>query len=165
MEKPEVKIEQKEEVTPTQDVNTTDLPSNTEDDKSEKRETVKKWMVGLNSDDEFGRRKSRQELLALFKEDDEIINFIIEGYNKLGVDGRLLVLNIIGHEKKCEKVVVPFLINCLNDPEPMVRVGSAMILGLYKERAKSALPCLKKLLKDDDEFVREAAELAIIMIE
>ena len=51
--------------------------------------------------------------------------------------------------------------NLLKDEDFMVRFGAAQALGSIGASADAALPDLEQALQDEDESVREEAEMAI----
>lgn len=63
------------------------------------------------------------------------------------------------------KPVVPGAITALENESLLVRICTASLLGKIGPDARSAIPALKKRLKDDDETVRERAQEAIHKIE
>jgi HEAT repeat protein len=64
-------------------------------------------------------------------------------------------------EKPPARVLVPALLEALNDIEPAARANAANVIGQLGAGAKSAVPNLAKLLQDKDLTVRVDATLAL----
>jgi HEAT repeat protein len=61
--------------------------------------------------------------------------------------------------------IIPALIEALDDEEDEVRKGAAYGLGTFGAEARSAVPALKRHLKDPDAGVCKAAGVALNYIE
>ena len=61
--------------------------------------------------------------------------------------------------------VVPVLIALLNNPEGNIRLVSIRSLQAFGSDARSAVPALLNLLKDQKDLVRKAAAQALIVID
>ena len=63
------------------------------------------------------------------------------------------------------ELAVPTFIKLLNDHDPRFRYFGAIWLGQMGPQAKEALPHVRALLDDENEYVRRAAEYALGKIE
>jgi HEAT repeat protein len=68
-------------------------------------------------------------------------------------------------DERDAKTIVPHLLVLFEHDNAVVRRDAAAFLGQLGPYAKEALPALSRLLQDDDQAVRHAAEEAIIRIE
>ena len=59
------------------------------------------------------------------------------------------------------RVAAPLLRQALSHPQPMVRAESARAISELGELGKQAIPDVKKLLQDEDQMVREAAQATL----
>jgi hypothetical protein len=60
---------------------------------------------------------------------------------------------------------VPALTQALKDKNPLVRFEAVQALGKYGPAAHDALPGLRECMQDSDRTVRQAAEVAVKMVE
>jgi hypothetical protein len=58
-------------------------------------------------------------------------------------------------------IIVPTLLQCLEDPHPVIRQNAALALGQYKPTHTDVLRSLERVLQDTDAAVRKAAADAI----
>jgi len=68
------------------------------------------------------------------------------------------LLEIQPGQRSIEVIAAPLLIKALSDERPMVRAEAATALGEIGDLGREAIPELRKLLTDDQEFVRQAAQ-------
>lgn len=72
----------------------------------------------------------------------------------------------LGHLAPHSRSAIPVLIQALQkDASPKVRVAACDGLGEHREAAKDAIPALHAALEDKDDFVRQAARLALMRVE
>lgn len=63
------------------------------------------------------------------------------------------------------KLYYKALLSALNDDNPEARTAVIQAIGAYKEEARALLPILKRLKFDKTQSVREAASVAVYLIE
>ena len=65
---------------------------------------------------------------------------------------------------RCGRPAVPGLIRALSDPDSNVRFYAAQGLGRMGPDAAATIPALEKMLQDEDQSLRRAAEVALTRI-
>ncbi len=96
------------------------------------------------------KEKSTAELLADLKSGED--------------RDRLIAVRLLPYRQDDAAEVVPALIEALKDKAADIRLGAAVGLGSFGDKAKDAIPALKLLDHDSDPRVRAAATKALSRI-
>ncbi len=99
-----------------------------------------------------GKEKSTAELLADLKAPED--------------RARIIAVRTLPHRKADAALVVPALIEALNDKDGDIRVSAALGLGSFGEQAKEAIPALQAAQQGGrDARIRDAAAKALSRID
>jgi HEAT repeat protein len=91
----------------------------------------------------------------------ELQNKLRDANQSIALSAAWALARIDPRSAEVARLSVPLLLQGLADAEPRVRAEAANSLALLGPLAKDAVPALKKVLRDPDDTVRDAADKAI----
>jgi HEAT repeat protein len=143
-----------------------------DDSKSQVPVLVELWKDALPPDQQYVRYEVAQALDLLGPDSRPARDLLLEALldKSTETDTRERVVNALGHLASDADVIVPKLVALMERPaKGRDRIENcencARALGMLGPAAKAAIPALRKLLHDDDNFVVKAATLALEKIE
>jgi HEAT repeat protein len=89
----------------------------------------------------------------------------IEQMQSKDASQRLHAIKALEHKKSDSATIVPALTNALADEDPFVRRDAAKALGNFGREARSALPALRRMMRDHNAGVCKAADDAVKKID